>query len=142
MARPTHHAYMLKVVTIRSSRIAIEFEHRKRYNLNMWMGLISVALRVVILSGIAMLMLIPTGMCLYADHEDESTSEQHEPGCPKVRKLDQPGKPVQITPDLSSSPLEIDLEDGSANSSGPVFSVGHGPPRGSPLYITQCSLLI
>jgi len=108
----------------------------------MWMGTITFGSRLVVLLGIAMLMLVPTGMCLCAEHEDESTSEQHEPGCPKVRKLDLPGKPVQVAPDLSSFPITLENEVGSTHFSGPVFSVGHGPPRGSPLYITQRSLLI
>ncbi len=124
------------------NRIAIEFNPSKRYDLDMWMGLINRASRLAILSGITLLMLVPTGMCICAEHEDEPTSEQHEPGCPEVRKLDQPGKPVPAEADLTSQPLELQSQPSATDSSRPVFSVGHGPPRGRPLYIAQRSLLI
>jgi len=108
----------------------------------MWIDAITALIRLAILLGITLLMLVPTGMCICSDHDDESSSEQHEPGCPKVRKLDQPAKPIQVEQDLSSFLIRLENEVSPATTSGAVFSVGHGPPRGRPLYIAQRSLLI
>src|SRR5262245_44256447 len=60
-------------------------------------------LRLVALAGIVALMLVPTGMCICADGENESATGSHEPGCPKVRKLDRPAPPEQYAADVADA---------------------------------------
>lgn len=117
-------------------RIAIVFIGQREYTTYMMLrGLLALA--------IAAVLLVPTGMCLCADHEEESANEQHQPGCPKVRKLDRSAAPEQYVPDagtveLVSTPAMVPMTSLPRR----VQAVGHGPPRGSPLYIELKTLLI
>ena len=90
------------------------------------------------------LMLMPTGICICADHDDESPNGQHEPGCPKVRKLDRMATAEHYSGDLTSvsmSPIaRVNRLD--AGPIDPVTRTGHGPPRGRPTYLTLQTLLI
>jgi hypothetical protein len=100
-------------------------------------------IRGLFVFSIAAVLLVPTGMCLCADHEEESANEQHQPGCPKVRKLERSAGPENYIPDagvveLLSTPAMLP-RNGPARR---VQAVGHGPPRGSPLYIELKTLLI
>ena len=89
------------------------------------------------------MMLVPTGMCICADADDESPCEQHEPGCPKVRKLDTPGGSQCYAGDpTNTGVIAVTDDDRPPGPSRLVKAVGHGPPRGSPIYITLGTLLI
>jgi hypothetical protein len=101
------------------------------------------AIRLVALVGIAALMLVPSGICICADGENESATGSHEPGCPKVRKLDRPAPPEQYAGDVAVA-VPLSLAD-VACPTGParnVPAVGHSPPRGQPLYLALQTLLI
>jgi hypothetical protein len=99
--------------------------------------------RVVPLIGVALLMLVPSGMCICDNHEDEGSTDQHEPGCPKVRKLERPPMPEQYCGDSSVAAVEV-----PAATARPIFAprrieaVAHGPPRGRPIYLALQTLLI
>jgi hypothetical protein len=99
--------------------------------------------RLVLAVGVTGLMLVPTGMCVCAHAEDESPVEQHEPGCPKVRKLDRPAAPEHYAGDPAPA-AAVDLADDAcpAGPVRPVVAVGHGPPRGRPIYLALQTLLI
>jgi hypothetical protein len=102
-----------------------------------------IALRLVALLGVALLMLVPTGMCVCAEDENEATTEQHEPGCPKCRKLDRPASPQHYAGDASAITVVPPADDTCpAGPTRPVVAVGHGPPRGQPIYLTLQTLLI
>ena len=70
-----------------------------------------IVLRSAVVIAISAIMLVPTGHCLCSEHEDSSTSEQHEPGCPKVRKLDRSGEPVNYKPDAAIVLISVTLEE-------------------------------
>jgi hypothetical protein len=102
-----------------------------------------VLLRISVLAGIGALMLVPTGMCICTDCAEESLTQQHEPGCPKVRKLDRPAAPhvyeVDRTVTQAVTPPEICRPAAPPRT---VEAVAHGPPRGQPIYLTLQTLLI
>jgi hypothetical protein len=104
---------------------------------------LSTAIRLAALAGIAALMLVPTGMCICADGENESATGTHEPGCPKVRNLERPAAPELYSADLAAvvtlSLVDVPCPAGPAQQ---VPAVGHGPPRGQPLYLALQTLLI
>jgi len=101
------------------------------------------AIRLVALAGIATLMLVPTGICICADGENESATGSHEPGCPKVRKLDRPAPPEQYAGDVAVAvPLSLVDVACPTGPARPVPAVGHSPPRGQPLYLALQTLLI
>ena len=103
----------------------------------------NVVTRLLPLIAVALLMLVPTGMCVCAHGDDESPSEQHEPGCPKVRKLDVPAGPQQYAGDSTSSGTQSIADDfPPASPLRAVAVVGHGPPRGRPIYLTLGTLLL
>lgn len=99
-------------------------------------------LRVAILAGIALLMLVPTGMCICCEPEDEIAPEQHEPGCPKVRKLVPPALPEYFASEQVSLPLVFIETPLASQVARPVYAVGHGPPRGRPIFLFQQTFLI
>ena len=96
----------------------------------------------MMLAGISALMLVPTGMCICDEHDDSAT-EEHEPGCPKVRKLDRSAPPTSITPDKAACGFApIANQSLPTNPTESVTAMAHGPPRGRPLFITLHILLI
>jgi hypothetical protein len=99
--------------------------------------------RLLPLLGIALLMLVPSGMCICSGLDDEGPAEQHEPGCPKVRKIDRSVAPEHYAGDSALvailAPIDVACPAGPSH---PVAAVAHGPPRGQPLYLTHQSLLI
>jgi hypothetical protein len=102
-----------------------------------------IVLRTVVIAAIATMMLAPTGICLCSDHDDDTAPEQHEPGCPKVRKLDRAEPPVDYTPDvLSLLALTVHDDEPAAGPARPVVAVGHGPPNGRQIYLALHILLI
>ena len=95
------------------------------------------------LFAVALLMLVPTGMCICAESHDESPNEEHEPGCPMVRKLDLPVGAQSYAGD--STLIGVALIDNDSPPTCPhraVEAVGHSPPRGRPNYLTLGTLLI
>jgi hypothetical protein len=104
--------------------------------------LANVVTRLLPLVAVALLMLVPTGICICAEGDDELPSEQHEPGCPKVRMLDLPAGAQCYAGDPTESGTIATID--SARPDGPsrlVEAVGHGPPRGRPFYLTLGTLL-
>ena len=88
-------------------------------------------------------MLVPTGMCICAEGDHESPSEEHEPGCPKVRNLDLPTGSLNYSGDMTPGGIlaHTDMSP-PASPLRAVDAVGHGPPRGRPIYLTLGALLI
>ena len=102
---------------------------------------IAITLRLAALAGVALLMLVPTGMCVCC--ESEEATEQHEPGCPEVRKLDRAAASQVYQEDLTPAPMAIAAD--AFRPSAPlrtVAAVAHGPPRDQPIYLTFQTLLI
>lgn len=99
------------------------------------------ALRLAAVVAVVGLMLVPTGMCVCSDADDESPAGQHEPGCPKVRKIDRSPAPEHYAGDpavtLAVPPADDAVAAGPADA---VPAVGHGPPLGRPLYLTLQTL--
>jgi hypothetical protein len=132
-------------ITTKKSRtyLGVAQFDRGWYTTYMPLRLAKSLLHVVPLIGIAMLMLVPTGMCICGSHEDEGSKEQHEPGCPKVRKLERPASPEYYAGDPTVGAVPTPRND--ACPAGPtqtVVAVAHGPPRGQPIYLTLQTLLI
>ena len=104
---------------------------------------LTTAIRLTALAGITALLLVPTGMCICADGENESAPTSHEPGCPKVRNLDRPAAPELYSADVATVVTlalgDVPCPTGPARQ---VPAVGHGPPRGQPLYLALQTLLI
>jgi hypothetical protein len=101
------------------------------------------ALWIAALCCVSLLMLVPTGMCICAEGEDESATGQHEPGCPKVRKLDRPCVADHFAGDSTAAgTLTLIDDDRVAGPARVIPAVGHGPPRGQPLFLTLQTLLI
>jgi hypothetical protein len=104
---------------------------------------LAISVQLAALFGVALLMLVPTGMCICSEGEDESATGWHEPGCPKVRKLDQPPAADYYAGDDTAAetlaPVDHDRVAGPARV---IPAVGHGPPRGQPLFVTLQTLLI
>jgi hypothetical protein len=99
--------------------------------------------RLLPLLAVALLMLVPTGMCICAEGDDESPGEQHEPGCPKVRNLDLPAGSLHYSGDATpGGVLSTANLSPAASPLRAVQAVGHGPPRGRPIYLTLGTLLI
>jgi hypothetical protein len=97
---------------------------------------------VLPLMGVALLMLVPTGLCICGSHDEQGSSE-HEPGCPKIRKLERPASPESYAGDSTVGAVPTPRND--ACPAGPtqtVVAVAHGPPRGQPIYLTLQTLLI
>jgi hypothetical protein len=104
---------------------------------------LAISLQLTSFFGVALLMLVPTGMCICAEGEDESATGQHEPGCPKVRKLDRPPAADHYTGDNSAAgTLALVDHDRVAGPTRVIPAVGHGPPRGQPLFLSLQTLLI
>jgi hypothetical protein len=103
----------------------------------------SSVLRRLPVLGILLLMLVPTGMCLCAGHEEGDPFEHHEPGCPKVRKLERPSPPAQYAADDAVVTILTEINDSCPQCPfDPVAAVAHGPPVGQPIYLTHQTLLI
>jgi hypothetical protein len=104
---------------------------------------LATSLQLTAFFGVALLMLVPTGMCICAEGEDESATGQHEPGCPKVRKLDRPPVAGHYAGDnFTAETLALVDHDRVAGPARVIPAVGHGPPRGQPLFLTLQTLLI
>lgn len=102
-----------------------------------------ITFRLLPLLAVALLMLVPTGICICAEGHDESPSEEHEPGCPKVRSLDLPAGIQQYAGDSTLIGMAlVDNESPPACPLRDVTAVGHGPPRGRPIYLTLGTLLM
>ena len=109
----------------------------------MWIRLADLVLRTGLILGVTCLLLVPTGMCVCAAHEESTPAEDHQPGCPEVRKLDRAGAVAHYAGDPTSAAAPPAGNDDPA--SGPprvVAQVSHGPPRGQPLYLAFQTLLI
>ena len=114
-----------------------------RYTSNMSSRLASFVLRCITLVGVSALMLVPTGTCICDEHDESPISEQHEPGCPKVRKLDRSAPPTTFVADNAACGVALIANEASpTNPMKSVTAVAHGPPRGRPLYISLHILLI
>ena len=104
--------------------------------------LVTIALHGIVLLGVSAFLLVPTGMCI-CDGHDDSDAEQHEPGCPKVRKLERSDPPATYT--ACDAACDFEKIGDETLPAGPIEAVArtaHGPPRGRPLFITLHSLLI
>jgi len=101
------------------------------------------SLRLVALCGVALLLLVPTGLCFCAEGENESGTGHHEPGCPKVRKLDRPPAADEYAgDDTAAGTLAVVDRHAIAGPARDIPAVGHGPPPGQPLFLTLQTLLI
>ena len=99
-------------------------------------------LRLALTTAVVALMLVPTGVCI-CGHAEEGPGEEHQPGCPEVRKLDRAGPAAHYAGDDTAAAVLPAADD--AGPAGPprlVAEVGHGPPRGQPLYLTLQTLRI
>ena len=100
-------------------------------------------LHVALFAGVAGVLLVPTGMCICAEGDDESATGQHEPGCPKVRQLDRAGAADDYAgDDMAAGPVALVDHHRVAGPARVIPAVGHGPPRGRPLFLTLQTLLI
>lgn len=109
----------------------------------MWFRLAEFVMRTGLVLGVTCLLLVPTGMCVCAAHDVSAPAEDHQPGCPEVRKLDRAGPVAHYAGDPTSASAPAAGNDDPA--SGPprvVRRASHGPPRGHPLYLTLQTLLI
>ena len=109
----------------------------------MWIRLADLVLRTGLILGVTCLLLVPTGMCICGAHEESAPAEDHQPGCPEVRKLDRAGPAAHYSGDDASA-VAPDVAEDDLTSGPPrvVARVGHGPPRGQPLYLSFQTLLI
>jgi hypothetical protein len=100
------------------------------------------ALRTGATLAVACLLLVPTGMCV-CGHGEDATPEEHQPGCPEVRKLDRSAAPAHYAGDQTPAPPPV-ARDADCPAGPPrlVREVGHAPPRGHPLYLTLQTLRI
>ena len=110
----------------------------------MWFRLAELGLRTTIFLAVTCLLLVPTGMCVCAEHEEATPAEDHQPGCPEVRKLDRPGSVAHYAGDNTTAvtPVVGDYDRTAAGPPRVVPEVSHGPPRRRPLYLTHRTLLI
>jgi len=105
--------------------------------------LASFVLRCIALVGVSALMLVPTGMCICHEHDESPASEQHEPGCPKVRKVDRSVPPITFVADNAACGVApITNQTAQSSPTECVTAKAHGPPRDRPLYISLHILLI
>ena len=106
-------------------------------------GRLAISLQIAALCAVGLLMLVPTGMCICAEGENESATGHHEPGCPKVRNLDRAPAVDHYSGDRTATGmLALVDHDHVAGPTRLIPAVGHGPPRGQPLFLTLQTLLI
>lgn len=103
---------------------------------------IAAVFRSLALVGVIALLLMPTGVCL-CGHGDEGAAEEHQPGCPEVRKLDRAAPSLHYTGDPTRAAV-LDTDNDRCPTGPPrvVAQVSHGPPLGRPIYLTHQTLLI